>query len=77
MRLKISEVNFTNKYRWIFKLTSPEGQLCYIMNDAFYKKHNRKSPLSRKQIEYLDKGQWISASVEKIEDLEVVTYLNS
>lgn len=66
MRLKIIETNFTTKYEWIFSLVDENGNRFYIMNGEFYKNHNFKSPITKKELDTYDKGQWITAKVEKI-----------
>jgi len=66
MRLKIIDINFTTKFDWLFKLSDENGNDCYIMNESFYKKHNFKSPISKNELDYYDRGQWINASLEKI-----------
>ena len=75
MRLKIVEVNFLSYPNWIFKLLSETKEECYIMNGAFYKHYNLNNPISKKELDSLDKGYWINAVVERISDTNVVTSL--
>jgi hypothetical protein len=42
------------------------------MNEAFYKNHNLKSPITKKELDYYDRGQWITASVEQIKGKGIV-----
>lgn len=72
MRIKITDVNFTKQHEWIFKLVNEFGDVYYIMNELFYKKHNLKTPLTKRELDTYDRGQWINASVENIEDIKVV-----
>ncbi len=75
MRLRITKTNFTIRYDWLFELTNEEGDVFFIMNEIFYKMHNLKSPISKKELDYLDKGQWIKATVKQIDGINVVTSL--
>lgn len=72
MRLKITDTNFTTKHDWLFKLVDENGNDFYIMNEAFYKKNNFKSPITKKELDYYDRGYWIFASVEQIEGKRIV-----
>ncbi len=72
MRLRIIETNFTTKYEWLFKLVDENDNNFYIMNDSFYEKHGFKSPITKRELDYYDKGQWITASVMQIEGREIV-----
>jgi hypothetical protein len=60
MRLKIIDINFTTK------------QDFYVMNESFYKNHNFKSPITKKELDYYDRGQWIKASTEQIDGKGIV-----
>ena len=72
MRIKITDVNFTKQHEWIFKLVNEFGDVYYIMNELFYKKHNLKTPITKRELDNYVRGQWINASVENIEDIKVV-----
>lgn len=72
MKLKITDTNFTVRHDWLFKLADENGNDFYIMNEAFYKKHYLKSPITKKELDYYDRGQWISASVEQLEGKGIV-----
>lgn len=72
MRLKITDTNFTAKYEWLFKLSDEDGNDFYIMNEAFYKNHGFKSPITKKELDYYDRGQWITAFVEQIDGKGIV-----
>lgn len=74
MRLKIIATNFTTKYDWVFKLTDQHEDDYYIMNEVFYKNHNYKSPITKKELDYYDKGQWITASVEQVDGKRIVVF---
>jgi hypothetical protein len=73
MRLRITETNFTANYNWIFKLSSEQWQEAFIMNSDFYKARNMKSPISKRELDYLDKGYWLKCEVKDIEGILVVT----
>jgi hypothetical protein len=72
MRLRITDTNFTTRYDWLFRLVDESGNDFYIMNAAFYKKHNFKSPITKKELDTYDRGQWITATVEKIDGKGIV-----
>ena len=72
MRLRITDTNFTTRHDWLFKLADENGNDFYIMNEAFYKNHNFKSKITKKELDYYDRGQWITASVEQIEGKGIV-----
>ena len=72
MRLKITATNFTTRYIWLFKLADENGNDFYIMNEAFHKNHNLKSPITKKELDYYDRGQWITASVAQINGKGIV-----
>ncbi len=72
MRLRIIDTNFTTRHDWLFKLVDENGNDFYIMSGAFYKSHNLKSPITKKELDYYDRGQWITASVEQIDGKGIV-----
>ena len=72
MKLRIADTNFTTRHDWLFKLADENGNDFYIMNEAFYKNHNVKSPITKKELDYYDKGQWITASVVQIDGKGIV-----
>lgn len=72
MRLRITDTNFTTKFNWLFKLSDENGNDFYIMNESFYKNHYLKSPITKKELDYLDRGQWITALVEFIDNQKIV-----
>lgn len=66
MRLKIIDVNFTDGQDWIFKLQDEEGNHFFIMNYFFYKEHGLKSPVTKKELDSYDKGQWINVILKEV-----------
>ncbi|MBP6588204.1 MAG: hypothetical protein KA208_09325 [Flavobacterium sp.] len=72
MRLRIIETNFTTKYNWLFKLFDENENDFYIMNQSFYESQNLKSPITKKELDNYDRGQWITAVVRLIDDRRVV-----
>ena len=72
MRLRIIDTNFTSNYDWLFKLIDENDNQYYIMDDAFYKRHNCKSPITKNELDYYEKGQWIAASVINLEERKIV-----
>ena len=63
MKLTVTNTNFLNRYDWIFELKDDNEKLYYIMDTPFYKQLNLKSPISKKHLDSLDKGQAIDADV--------------
>jgi hypothetical protein len=72
MRLKIIELDFTNKFDWLFKLSNETGHTFYIMSEPFYKNNGLKSPVTKKELDHYDKEQWINASIREIDGKNVV-----
>ncbi|MBP7470636.1 MAG: hypothetical protein KA782_06060 [Flavobacterium sp.] len=72
MRLRIIETNFTTKYNWLFKLFDENENDFYIMNQSFYESQNLKSPITKKELDNYDRGQWITAVVRLIDDRRIV-----
>lgn len=66
MRLKIIDVNFTNDHDWVFKLQDEKGNHFFIMNQLFYKAHGLKSPITKKELDSYDKGQWINVILKEV-----------
>lgn len=73
MRFRIIDTNFTIKHNWIFKLLDEHSNEAFIMNENFYKAHSIKSPITKQELDYYDKGYWIRCLTEEIEGLQVVT----
>jgi hypothetical protein len=72
MRLKITDINFTNEYNWIFKLSDGINEY-YILTNDFYEKMRIKTPISKKELDYLDIGQSILCEIKDFEDIKIVT----
>ncbi len=75
MRLTITDVNFTSKYDWLFKLIDQSNEIYYIMDDRFYRNHKVKSPITKQHLDYLDVGQSISAITKEINGKKIVIEL--
>ncbi len=72
MRLRVIDTNFTAREKWIFKLSDERGHEAFIMDSKFYKSHKLTSPITKKELDYLDKGYWLTCTTEDIEGLQVV-----
>lgn len=72
MKLEIIETNFTTIKPWIFKLKDWNDAFYFIMNSDFYSNNNLASPITKKELDYLDKGYKINVLVREINDLNVV-----
>jgi len=72
MRLRIAEANFTAKFDWLFRLIDDSGNNVFIMNDSFYKSRSLKSPITKKTLDYFDKGLWINAHIKEVNSIKVV-----
>lgn len=72
MRLKIVDINYTTKFKWMYKLSNGVEDDFYIMGGDFYEYYGLKDPVSRQRLEYLDVGHWLSCNVEVINGLKVV-----
>jgi hypothetical protein len=73
MNLRVSNVNFTNEFDWLFKLVDFEKNEFLIMDDYFYKRNNMKSPISRIHMDSLDIGQTINCNFKIINETKIVT----
>jgi hypothetical protein len=76
MRLRIIDTNFTTKFDWLFKLADESGSNFYIMNEQFYKNHNLKSPITKKELDYYYIGQWITSPAKQIDGKFIVVSEN-
>ncbi len=65
MRLKVTECSFIDSTEWVFKLVDEANAEFYIMNRHFYALNKFKDPVSKHELDYLDKGMWINAEVIK------------
>ena len=72
MNLKVSNVNFTTEYDWIFKLVDIEKNKYFIMNNDFYKSNNLKTPISRIQLDSLDIGHPINCHFKVINEVKII-----
>jgi hypothetical protein len=72
MKLRIIETNFTTKYNWLFKLFDENENAFYIMDQSFYESHNLRSPITKKELDNYDRGQWITAVVQLIDNRGIV-----
>jgi hypothetical protein len=71
MRLKVKDVNFTNNYNWLFKLSDGFDDY-YIFDDYFYNKNRLKSPITKKELDYLDIGHSLLCEVKDFGNVKVV-----
>ena len=76
MRLRIIETNFTTNHDWLFKLADETMNDYYILHEAFYKAHNINSPITKKELDQWDTGQWINVSVNTINGRRIVIAAN-
>ena len=74
MRLKITKTNHSNIIinDWLFMLSDGNGEMYYIMNDAFYERRNMKCPVSPKEMESYYNGLCITAHVKQLGNKNVV-----
>lgn len=72
MMLTITGTNFTTSFDWLFKLSDDKGDDFYIMDNKFYKSHKIKDIITKKELDYFDKGTVINCVVEEIDGKNVV-----
>jgi hypothetical protein len=72
MQLTIVDINFLNSENWIFKLKDLGENNYYILNSEFYKQHNLISPIDKTHLDYLDKGDSITAIVKELKGKNIV-----
>jgi hypothetical protein len=72
MELTITDTNFSNNTAWVFKLKDKDSNVFYIMNVDFYRKLKRESPITKKHLDYYDKGTVIQAETKEYEAKKVV-----
>jgi hypothetical protein len=46
------------------------------MNEQFYKNHNLESPITKKELDYYDRGLWISSTAKEIDGKFIVVSEN-
>lgn len=71
MRLKIIDVNFTNDKNWLFKFSDSFSEY-FVMNDSFYERNGLKSPVTKKELDYLDVGTSILCESKEIDGIKVI-----
>ncbi|MDP9080020.1 MAG: hypothetical protein M3O71_21550 [Bacteroidota bacterium] len=72
MKLTITDTNFTNSKDWIFKLSDIDSNSYFVMNAEYYKHLDLKSPITKKHLDYFDKGLVIEAQIKTFDDIKVV-----
>lgn len=72
MRLKITKTNNSNINDWQFMLLDENGEVYYIMNNAFYKRRNMKCQTLPKERDRYQNGLWIIACVKQLGDKNVI-----
>ena len=73
MRLEVSDTNFfINSDNWIFKLKDDQGASFYILTSIEYSKLNIKSPITKRHLDFYDKGVIINAEVRQIDSKNIV-----
>jgi len=72
MELEVKDVNFTNNYNWLFKLSDGVDEY-YIYNDYFYYEKGLKTPITKKELDSLDVGHSILCEVKDYEGVKVIT----
>ena len=72
MRLRIVDVNYTTRFKWIYKLSNGIENDFYIMQGDFYEYYRLKNPVSRQSLDSLDIGQWLNCNVEIINGLKII-----
>ena len=65
MKLKIIDTNFKNDADWLFKLADQEGVIYYILENDFYRQLKIKTPVTKKHLDYYDKGTTIEAETKE------------
>jgi hypothetical protein len=70
---KVIEVNFSKQLPWLFKLCNPSGSICYIMDAHFYEQNGKRSPITKRELDYLDVGHYLKGEVQEILGLAVLT----
>lgn len=56
MRLRITGIIFSTKHDWLFNLSNENDNEFFIMHESFYENNNFKSPLTKKEKDYYNKG---------------------
>jgi len=72
MMLTIVDSNFTTHFDWLYKLSDGQKKEFYIMGNNFYKSHKIKDPITKRELDYLDKGSVLNCVVEDINGKNIV-----
>lgn len=73
MRLKIVDVNFSKPNNWLYHLCNTQNVDYYIMNENFYMENNLTTPITKRELDYLDIGYWITADTKEVDGKNIVT----
>ena len=71
MMLTVTETNHTTNFDWLYKLSDRQKDY-YIMDYYFYKSHKIKSPITKYELDYLEKGSVLNCVVEEIDGKNIV-----
>lgn len=71
----IKEINFTNGKPWLFKLIDLSGNVSYIMDMHFYKENGMKSPITKRELDFLNVGHVVKGETIEISGTRVLTQI--
>ena len=73
MILKITNINFTTEFKWLFLLHDSEQNEYLIMDEHFYFENGLKTPVTKKELDMWDIGHRINCQFKTIEKLNIIT----
>jgi hypothetical protein len=65
--------DFLEKDKWLFIVEDAMKIEYFIMDDSFYKRSNLKSPVTKRELDSLDKGMQIEFDYKEINNVNLVT----
>ena len=65
MQFTVIDFNFAIDKNWIYMLNDAKGDTFYILNAESYKKLDLKTPITKKHLDYYDKGSVIVGAAKE------------
>jgi hypothetical protein len=76
VQVRVTEVNFTTKYPWLFKFSDASNNEYIAFDSGFYVEHGLANPVNRMHIDQLDVGNSSKIKFTVINGENVVTAIS-
>lgn len=68
--------DFFKEQEWLFVIEDDTGSEYFIMEKSFYKKNDLKSPITKRELDSLNKNMQIEFDYKVIDHINVITKLS-